>query len=194
MKGRPCHRSLAKTVQMLACTGAASAAVSRSTRPALSAVSAYLGSSSCTAPNRPRYTPATLSPAPPDPTTIAATSRYSEINSPIIAAFSSYPTPNSDRAAAFFFSSRRRHTTSLRDWSSDVCSSDLESRGLAFRSRLREPQAPEQPCEVERAVFDTRRMSVAEQIVASIDVEGSRDGAREVREPEIGRASCRERV
>src|SRR6266496_5621048 len=26
--------------------------------------------------------------------------------------------------AAFFFSSRRRHTRSLRDWSSDVCSSD----------------------------------------------------------------------
>src|SRR5260221_10763516 len=28
----------------------------------------------------------------------------------------------------FFFSSRRRHTRSLCDWSSDVCSSDLESR------------------------------------------------------------------
>src|SRR5437868_15311144 len=28
----------------------------------------------------------------------------------------------------FFFSSRRRHTRSKRDWSSDVCSSDLESR------------------------------------------------------------------
>src|SRR5204863_1891868 len=27
----------------------------------------------------------------------------------------------------FFFSSRRRHTRSLRDWSSDVCSSDLLS-------------------------------------------------------------------
>src|SRR5271156_7047168 len=27
--------------------------------------------------------------------------------------------------AAIFFSSRRRHTRSLRDWSSDVCSSDL---------------------------------------------------------------------
>src|SRR6267378_5498466 len=27
-------------------------------------------------------------------------------------------------AIAFFFSSRRRHTRSLRDWSSDVCSSD----------------------------------------------------------------------
>src|SRR5690349_22357593 len=29
---------------------------------------------------------------------------------------------------AFFFSSRRRHTRSLRDWSSDVCSSDLQAR------------------------------------------------------------------
>src|SRR6266496_5263304 len=27
-------------------------------------------------------------------------------------------------SSAFFFSSRRRHTRSLRDWSSDVCSSD----------------------------------------------------------------------
>src|SRR5699024_11820877 len=27
----------------------------------------------------------------------------------------------------FFFSSRRRHTRSKRDWSSDVCSSDLRS-------------------------------------------------------------------
>src|SRR5437588_3483994 len=27
----------------------------------------------------------------------------------------------------FFFSSRRRHTRSLCDWSSDVCSSDLQS-------------------------------------------------------------------
>src|SRR5207249_5755556 len=28
----------------------------------------------------------------------------------------------------FFFSSRRRHTRSKRDWSSDVCSSDLDWR------------------------------------------------------------------
>src|SRR5207253_8359497 len=28
----------------------------------------------------------------------------------------------------FFFSSRRRHTRWPRDWSSDVCSSDLQSR------------------------------------------------------------------
>src|SRR2546421_12394418 len=31
----------------------------------------------------------------------------------------------------FFFSSRRRHTRSDRDWSSDVCSSDLAAQGLA---------------------------------------------------------------
>src|SRR5256712_14172603 len=40
------------------------------------------------------------------------------------------------RASKFFFSSRRRHTRSDRDWSSDVCSSDLEvQRTLAKDSR-----------------------------------------------------------
>src|SRR6266511_4750957 len=32
----------------------------------------------------------------------------------------------------FFFSSRRRHTRFSRDWSSDVCSSDLAEAGLSF--------------------------------------------------------------
>src|SRR5438132_589639 len=31
-----------------------------------------------------------------------------------------------------YFSSRRRHTRSLCDWSSDVCSSDLDDRGHQF--------------------------------------------------------------
>src|SRR5438128_10211528 len=31
----------------------------------------------------------------------------------------------------FFFSSRRRHTRCYRDWSSDVCSSDLHSDSVA---------------------------------------------------------------
>src|SRR5699024_11752513 len=30
--------------------------------------------------------------------------------------------------SVFFFSSRRRHTRSKRDWSSDVCSSDLSGK------------------------------------------------------------------
>src|SRR5207247_3371955 len=33
-----------------------------------------------------------------------------------------------------FFSSRRRHTRSTRDWSSDVCSSDLDCRPIALHS------------------------------------------------------------
>src|SRR5207302_3164415 len=36
----------------------------------------------------------------------------------------------------FFFSSRRRHTRFSRDWSSDVCSSDLRDKG----EDVREPQ------------------------------------------------------
>src|SRR2546429_2651761 len=46
-------------------------------------------------------------------------------------------------ANVFFFSSRRRHTRCSRDWSSDVCSSDLYSEGsdgilvLATRFRTR---------------------------------------------------------
>src|SRR5205809_5773853 len=35
-----------------------------------------------------------------------------------------------DDALSFFFSSRRRHTRCSRDWSSDVCSSDLSMAGL----------------------------------------------------------------
>src|SRR5690554_7183392 len=40
----------------------------------------------------------------------------------------------------FFFSSRRRHTRCGRDWSSDVCSSDLEFFPLRPRWKRCEPQ------------------------------------------------------
>src|SRR5207249_5266724 len=43
-----------------------------------------------------------------------------------------------------FFSSRRRHTRSKRDWSSDVCSSDLHQQGEQFRV-LDPPSLPERP-------------------------------------------------
>src|SRR5690606_40125277 len=36
----------------------------------------------------------------------------------------------------FFFSSRRRHTRFSRDWSSDVCSSDLDFIALVERHRV----------------------------------------------------------
>src|SRR5215813_765064 len=41
----------------------------------------------------------------------------------------------------FFFSSRRRHTRCGRDWSSDVCSYDLEARGCVCP-----PQIPQCVC------------------------------------------------
>src|SRR5204863_4063558 len=41
------------------------------------------------------------------------------------------------RRGVFFFSSRRRHTRSLRDWSSDVCSSDLGAGETILQEVLR---------------------------------------------------------
>src|SRR5690606_5722707 len=40
----------------------------------------------------------------------------------------------------FFFSSRRRHTRFSRDWSSDVCSSDLKYRRKGRRTKKNAPQ------------------------------------------------------
>src|ERR1035438_10754609 len=42
----------------------------------------------------------------------------------------------------FFFSSRRRHTRCLSDWSSDVCSSDLSAETVELPNQ----QAIELPC------------------------------------------------
>src|SRR5699024_11944795 len=39
----------------------------------------------------------------------------------------------------FFFSSRRRHTRSKRDWSSDVCSSDLDHAVFMLAVQLFRP-------------------------------------------------------
>src|SRR5699024_12134112 len=43
----------------------------------------------------------------------------------------------------FFFSSRRRHTRSKRDWSSDVCSSDLDQRRDCKRACAQARRVPE---------------------------------------------------
>src|SRR5690625_1990235 len=44
----------------------------------------------------------------------------------------------------FFFSSRRRHTRWPRDWSSDVCSSDLDALHRQFIAKLTAEITPEQ--------------------------------------------------
>src|SRR3989449_6412157 len=64
----------------------------------------------------------------------------------------------------FFFSSRRRHTRCSRDWSSDVCSSDLGKRKRPHRPRPerrpgrdRGARASEQECGKSAHVVDQRR-------------------------------------
>src|SRR5207245_3632256 len=64
-----------------------------------------------------------------------------------------------------FFSSRRRHTRSYRDWSSDVCSSDLKTIGISVESIKSsplkaapngfEPTSPEARAALEAIVRDS---------------------------------------
>src|SRR5690625_6491246 len=83
--------------------------------------------------------------------------------------------------AFLFFSSRRRHTRWPRDWSSDVCSSDLTWAVLDQRHTRMGLDNPV----VGAAEYGlTMRHPIAEPtVVAALAAEG-----------EIGRASCRERV
>src|SRR5216683_6248296 len=62
----------------------------------------------------------------------------------------------------FFFSSRRRHTSSDRDWSSDVCSSDL-GPGDRLRALLGPQEGP--------TAFTTARIPATEdyQIVRELE-------------------------
>src|SRR5437870_7467235 len=54
--------------------------------------------------------------------------------------------------SGIFFSSRRRHTRWPRDWSSDVCSSDLEVEGVAIPLAISAIEAEAQ-AEIESEVF-----------------------------------------
>src|SRR2546429_9766177 len=84
-----------------------------------------------------------------------------------------------EEPGAFFFSSRRRHTRCSRDWSSDVCSSDLLLAGLAgpsSRSKRR------------------RRFCVRIRNGSAFWSRGSIRQTAGGAGKEIGRAACRERV
>src|SRR3989442_16011587 len=77
--------------------------------------------------------------------------------------------------SCFFFSSRRRHTRGGRDWSSDVCSSDLLARSIDDGDQ-----------------DDERRQRSIEPIRQVVDrryPDGQQAGAQN----EIGRGSCRGR-
>src|SRR5947207_5916128 len=76
----------------------------------------------------------------------------------------------------FFFSSRRRHTRSLCDWSSDVCSSDLEDRGVADQ-RARDGDALALPArERGAALTDHGIVAVFQLADEFVRVRGARRG------------------
>src|SRR5258706_6886727 len=88
----------------------------------------------------------------------------------------------------FFFSSRRRHTRLVSDWSSDVCSSDLLEDTIEVSEGL--IRTFDALLMIARAESGEVREGMAEFDVAEV----ARD-VSELYEPlEIGRASCRERV
>src|SRR6266542_6531618 len=69
--------------------------------------------------------------------------------------------PEAVPPADFFFSSRRRHTRCYRDWSSDVCSSDLEAE-LLREGRAQALVEPPVLDGVGRAGVETARAGLAD--------------------------------
>src|SRR5215510_15595116 len=59
----------------------------------------------------------------------------------------------------FFFSSRRRHTRWPRDWSSDVCSSDLVVAGVTGLPKFGLFRAPHEPFAATTARLQSSRGS-----------------------------------
>src|SRR3989440_9270321 len=103
----------------------------------------------------------------------------------------------------YFFSSRRRHTRSDRDWSSDVCSSDLENVcRLIAGENIYDPYSGYGP--YGRHNREYNRDELAKLLVFAgfeIEVLFSADVHESLaahfaclEQVEIGRASCRERV
>src|SRR5206468_6885589 len=93
----------------------------------------------------------------------------------------------------FFFSSRRRHTRSDRDWSSDVCSSDLRGEGGRFADEPKKGTSNMKKTSFLQPVAAGLLTGLlcflpASEPQAQIIIFGGGFGGK------IGRASCRERV
>src|SRR5699024_11320991 len=91
-----------------------------------------------------------------------------------------------------FFSSRRRHTRSKRDWSSDVCSSDLRSIARAWEMMLKTLLCAARDCGI-NIISHARAIDLLTTADGTVcGVRGFHNG-HVGRWLEIGRASCRER-
>src|SRR5690606_40363882 len=92
----------------------------------------------------------------------------------------------------FFFSSRRRHTRFSRDWSSDVCSSDLSLAYIELRNAVDRILAGVIDVYTHLLVICLRRRYFVGLGFVILLMAGGAAGAFGLLQ--IGRASCRERV
>src|SRR5437868_5354194 len=77
---------------------------------------------------------------------------------------------------SFFFSSRRRHTSSKRDWSSDVCSSDLDLRGGRC-VRLRQGDYEQETVfGSDPAAMARRWVAEGAEVLHIVDLDGAKEG------------------
>src|SRR5690625_6974928 len=83
----------------------------------------------------------------------------------------------------FLYSSRRRHTRWPRDWSSDVCSSDLYHPAMRIGMMTKSPATVQVPTGLSNAISTTMNTSATSTNQLEYGAKGK-----------IGRASCRERV
>src|SRR3712207_7541559 len=91
----------------------------------------------------------------------------------------------------FFFSSRRRHTRYWRDWSSDVCSSDL----LGFKGKLGALCELLQPGALDRRDVDEHILAAAircDEAEAAVVVEEFQGAVLRSEERRVGK-ECRSR-
>src|SRR3546814_10195448 len=89
----------------------------------------------------------------------------------------------------FVFKQKTAYEMRISDWSSDVCSSDLDARS-GDESRNGDVQVAD--------VVVQRRAELLDLVLPDADLAGPdaelEEAVREVANEEIGRASCRERV
>src|SRR5699024_11457626 len=94
-----------------------------------------------------------------------------------------------------FFSSRRRHTRSKRDWSSDVCSSDLaQGSGLGLNIVAAIATAHGGDIRVESSPGAGSIFIISIPLDPHLETPETTDTLEPVQPAEIGRASCRESV
>src|SRR2546429_1749297 len=95
----------------------------------------------------------------------------------------------------FFFSSRRRHTRCSRDWSSDVCSSDLIARTSIVRYKGTKENVAQIGQELGVGYLlegSVRRGGDRVRVTAQL-IQAGEQTHLWAETYEIGRASCRER-